>query len=165
MAGKGPLPKVAGERQRRNKRRKVKLVPQRDKAPPPRAKWLKQTKEAWAKYWTSPISDAVHRPTEGPAVRRWFALLDMRERAYRSYEDKPFISGSAGQEILNPQASLMLRMDQELRMLGQELGLSPAARLRLGIDTEDPEKGDDLSASWQADDLDDAKDPRLKVVK
>ena len=77
----------------------------------------------------------------------------------------PFIKGAAGQMVVNPQAPLMLRMDQELRMLGQELGLSPAARLRLGLDPEAKEKGDDLSTSWQADDIEEADDPRFKVLK
>ena len=165
MAGKGPLPKIAGQRQRRNKRRVVAMVPLREKPPAVNPKWLKQTRVAWVKYWTSPVSDVIHRATEEPTVYRLFTLMDFRERAARSFARHPFIRGSQGQEIVNPQAALMMKMDQELRMMGQELGLSPAARLRLGIETETEEKPGGLSEEWTADDVDEVKDPRLKVVK
>ena len=162
---KGPLPKVAGQRQRRNKRPTVKMVPTEDGTPAPRLKWLKQTKDAWADYWASPVSDIVHRLTDGPSIVRYFSLADMRERAYRSYESKPFVDGAAGQKVVNPQAALMMRMDQEMRMMGQEMGMSAPSRLRLGIDLEAEKKGDDLNSEWKASDVDEKTDPRIKMVK
>lgn len=164
MAGRGPLPRVAGERQRRNKRRSVELVPGRARAPAVRRQWLKATKEAWAAFWSSPLSDAVDRRTDQQGIYRLFTLLDLRDRAYRSYERQPFVKGSA-RTVVNPQASLMLRMDQEIRLLGAEFGLTPAARLRLGIRVTEAQKAvEDLNREWQADEVPEGADPRLKAI-
>ena len=163
--GRGPLPKVAGERQRRNRRQTAELLPQNGAPPVPRKQWLKATKAVWAAYWSSPVAGAVDRRTDEPAVYRLFNLVDLADRAYRSYERQPFIKGSQGQKVVNPQATMMLRMYQELRLLGQELGVGPAARLRLGIQTvKAQEKLDDLDRQWQAEDVPEGADPRLKAL-
>ena len=164
MAGKGPLPKVAGKRQRRSKRRVVKLIPRSEKAPAPHAKWLKDTQAKWEIYWDSPLSQVVDQRTDLIAILRFFSLVDLRERAYRSYMRTPFLTGYKGQKVVNPQGRMMLQMDTELRLLGDRLGLDPAARLRLGIESEPDETGG-LDEEWTADDVDGVKDPRLKVVK
>ena len=133
MAGRGPLPKVAGRRQRRSRQNTINLVLGDRKAPLAPKKFLKAVHDAWEAYWSSDLVRAVDVRTDQQAVYRFFTLLDLRERAYRSFHKEPFIEGSHGQDVVNPQGSLMLRMDQEIRMLGQELGMTPAARLRLGI--------------------------------
>ena len=164
--GRGPLPKVAGERQRRNRRARVELVPQGEAPPVPQGiRWLAGTVEAWAAYWSSPVSQAVDCRTGYQVVYRLFTLLDLRERAYRSYRRRPFVKGAGGQKDANPQASLMLRMDQEIRLIGQDIGLTPAAQLRLGLETaKAAEKLDNLERVWQAEEVPEGADPRLKAL-
>ena len=163
IRGRGPLPKVAGKRQRRNRRARVELVPRGDPPPvPERVKWLAATIEAWGAYWSSPVSQAVDRRTGYQAVYRLFTLLDLRERAYRSYRRRPFLEGAEGRDVVNPQASLMLRMDQEIRLLGQEFGLTPAAQLRLEMGGS--QEADELERQWQAEEVPDGTDPRLKSI-
>ena len=119
------------------------------------------TIEAWGAYWSSAVSEAVDPRTGYQAVYRLFTLLDLRERAYRSYRRRPFVKGAGGQTAANPQASLMLRMDQEIRLLEQELGLTPSARLRLGLNTV---KAQELERDWYAEEVPVGRDPRLKSI-
>ncbi|MBA3778215.1 MAG: hypothetical protein H0X16_02710 [Chloroflexi bacterium] len=68
-----------------------------------------------------------------PALRRLFALLDERERAYRVSRRALVVEGSMGQPRINPVVGLVATLDAEIRQLEDRLSLTPKARMALGV--------------------------------
>lgn len=94
---------------------------------------LKSTRESWKNYWHSNLAQIVQLGTDMSAIIRLFTLYDERERAYRSYKKHPLVEGSQGQMVLNPMGRQMSVLDTEIRQLEDRLGMTPRARLQLGI--------------------------------
>ena len=160
---RGPVPKPADRRQRRNK--KTNVVPFRSvgkgkKIPAPPENLLKVNRESWKRYWNSQLAQVVEPDTDLPAITRLWTVYDLRERAYRAYGRQPMIEGSEGQPVENPAGRAMRSYDAEIRQLEDRLGMTPRARLQLGItfgaaaksmgeltwklaDDNDPEEGED----------------------
>ncbi len=104
--------------------------------------------------------------TDGTAILRLFTLYDERERAYRAFRRQRLIKGSQGQAVLSPMGRAMQEFDAEIRQMEDRLGLSPRARLQLGITfgqaaqtladlnrqlDEDSDSADDHGETEQAD--------------
>ena len=167
----GPAPKPVARRQRRNKTPELVVQDGGGNAllPPASRYWLKQTRDAWADYWGSALAQIVEEDTDGPAIRRLFNLNDERERAYRGYRQDRLVIGSQGQRVINPLARVMSALDAEIRQLEDRLGLTPKARLQLGITYGEAAKSlEALNSALGGDDGDDdetkEEDPRLAAV-
>ena len=75
------------------------------------------------------------------AVVRWASLLDERERAFQLYRKQMVVSGSQGQAVLSPAWKVVQNCDGELRALEDRLGMTPKARLQLGIEFAQAHEG------------------------
>jgi P27 family predicted phage terminase small subunit len=134
MAGTGPPPKPGAQRHRTDKPAlSVVQLPSRPAPPAPTHGWLKATRESWAEFWTHPIS-TITEDSDLPALWRMFDLRDERERYRRAIrKEGRLVTGSQGQQVMNPLLRQMQVVDAEIRALEDRFGLSPLARLRLGI--------------------------------
>jgi len=94
---------------------------------------LKQTRAQWVELWSSQLAQTI-AATDMPALERLFTLYDERHRAMRDFRKARLVRGSTGQPVLNPMGKLVKDLDGEIRQLEDRFGLSPQARLRLGID-------------------------------
>jgi P27 family predicted phage terminase small subunit len=175
MAGTGPPPKPAERRQRRNERTStdragvglVAITGGKLDPPPAPAGLLKRTREDWAAFWASPLGTLVVA-ADVPALRRLFTLYDERARAYRGLREFGRLIDLEHGGKLNPLAGYLKSCDAEIRLLEDRFGLSPIARLRLGVALGEAAKSlDELNRSLDADDHDDepASDPRHRVVE
>jgi P27 family predicted phage terminase small subunit len=127
--------KPAALRQARHSSRAqvVELVPAEDvMAPEAPQGLLEATTEAWAVFWEGQVARAL-APEDVPKVRRLFKLYDLWERAVAIFEETPLVGGSKGQLRLHPMSDKADRLSEQIRGLETDLGIGPAARLRLGL--------------------------------
>jgi P27 family predicted phage terminase small subunit len=154
----GPLPKSPDRRQRRNSH----LVPFRNQVPltvpPMPAGLLVSTQSLWTSFFSSALARAIEPESDLPAITRYFSLLDERERLYRAFKRKRIVKGSQGQPMLNPAGRALHGFDAELRQLEDRLGLTPRARLQLGIQLTEAARS--LAELNQALDEDEDDEPR-----
>lgn len=101
--------------------------------PPAPAEWLAESKTEWQSFWTSPLATALLPVTDEPAVRRLFGLRDERERMMRGIRKARLVPGARGQPRANPLYAQLASFDSEIRQLEDRIGLTPQARLKLGI--------------------------------
>lgn len=121
-------------------------------APEPTAGWLQATKAEWAEFWGSPLVQATLPGTDTPMIRRLFGLRDERERMMRVVRRGRVVAGSKGQARPNPLYPQVASFDAEIRQLEDRIGLSPQARLRLGISLGEAVRSlADLNAELDAD--------------
>lgn len=155
----------------------VSIAPPIAEGPPAPAGLLKATGAAWAAFWTSPIARLVQPDVDGVALTRLFTLYDERERAYRGARRERLVKGSQGQPRANPLFDVVRQLDGEIRQLEDRFGMSPRARLVLGVAFVDGTTLDDLNEVLEGDDpvddpsaadvdvdIADAPDPRLLVL-
>jgi P27 family predicted phage terminase small subunit len=159
----GPPPKHSDRRQRRNRRDLV-IVPS-DPAPTPPAPsgLLAASTRAWSTLWGSPLASAF-LPSDLPALSRLFELRDERVRAFRAARKARVVQGSKGQPVLSPMVGYVASLDAEIRNLEDRFGLTPRARLQLGVTFGEAHRSlADVNASFLEDDRheDDVEDPRL----
>lgn len=155
--------KPAERRQRRN-RTDVGLVVVKDStpAPAPQRQWYAATKTSWSTFWGSQLAGLVQRDTDLPALERLWSLYDERERAYRSAQKGRLVEGSQGQPVINPLVTYMTTLDKEIRALEDRFGLTPMARLKLGVKFGEAARSlADLNEDLERDD---DEDPRLSAV-
>lgn len=159
-------PKPADRRQRRNPRDlgKVVSVPSaRSPVPPMPAGLLAPVRASWNAFWTSEQASLV-MPADHPALLRLFALLDERERCFRAARKQRLVQGSTGQPQLNPLLKFVASLDAEIRQLEDRFGLSPLARLRLGVAFGEAHKSlADLNRTL-LEEVGDDDDPRAELA-
>ncbi len=127
--------------------------------PPPQKSWLKATKDWWVAFWESEFVTASHDAVDLPAVRRLASLMDLRERAYRTVQKDPWVTGSMGQVVEHPAAKAMSRYDAEIRQLEDRFGLHPRSRQSMGVQLLQATKTlEDMNQAWQEDHRDDDSD-------
>lgn len=93
-------------------------------------------------------------------MTRLFQLYDERDRAYRAIRAGGRLGvGSQGQTALAPLVKYIAQLDSSIVVLEDRLGLSPRARLQLGLAVIDTQRGlDSLDI-----DLDETtEDPRAR---
>jgi P27 family predicted phage terminase small subunit len=100
--------------------------------PEPAKRLLAPTHKAWVTFWQSPLARLVQE-ADRPALDRLFELYDVRTRAQRQLDKSYLVTGSQGQQVLNPLQKVIEHADREIRALEDRFGLSPNARLRLGV--------------------------------
>ena len=137
--------------------------------PDPPSRLLKQTREAWIAYWSSPMVKFVSPQTDAPALVRLFTLYDERARAYIALrKGERVVTGSKGQPVLSPLYSAIATMDPEIRQIEDRFGLSPRSRLQLGVVLGDAARSlAEINADLAQEDdaqADEAVDPRLALL-
>ncbi|OUM99324.1 MAG: hypothetical protein BAA04_09680 [Firmicutes bacterium ZCTH02-B6] len=157
MAGRGPAPKPAHLRQRRNKKAGATTLtppPEGERRRPPTLpnpdgrKWHRLTRAWWRRVWASPMA-SEYLETDVDGLGRLAVLVDDFHKAESAKERK---------ELL-----------QEIRLQEARFGLSPVDRSRLQWEIA---KGDEASRRRQPprpveEPQEPARDPRavLRVVK
>ena len=137
MGRRGPLPKdpeaLLGHRARAQRQRAEPApMPGGFRVPAARAEWRPETRAAWRAFWRSEMA-AVAAAVDLPAIHRLFAMYDQHARAMEVVGKALVVKGSTGQIRANPLADLALKLEGSIGRLEGELGLTPAARQRMGI--------------------------------
>jgi P27 family predicted phage terminase small subunit len=159
--------KLDSRRQRGSRTPAIGIVADRPKeTPAPPAGLLKATREQWVEFWKSPAANIVELGSDLPALHRLFQLYDERTRAIRACSKKPMVEGSKGQPVRNPLSKVVTECDGAIRVLEDRFGLTPKARLQLGITPgKGPKSIDDLNRMLnETDDDDRDEDPRLAAI-
>ena len=101
-------------------------------APAPPTGLLQASQAAWVRLWASPLA-STFTESDVPALERLFQLRDERARAFRAARRQRLVAGSTGQPRLSPLVTYVATLDAETRHLEDRFGLTPRARLTLGI--------------------------------
>lgn len=160
----GP-PRKEPERRQNRTTRDLGLVPQSAPVAVPAAPsgLLKATRDRWATFWQSKAASLV-MDADMPALERLFQLLDERERCQKSANGGRLVEGSQGQPVLNPLYKHLAVIDAEIRQLEDRFGLTPMARLKLGVTFGEAHRSlADLNAEVEDDGGDD-DDPRFGII-
>jgi len=136
MGSRGPLPKEEGKRQNRRARSNLRLIEQHDPAsvvvPDPPEGLSQSNLESWDEFWHSELSQLVKR-TDLASVRRLWDYYQQHEDLTGIFAKGRMVAGSQGQPRLNPALDGIMKLEGAILRLENELGLTPSARLRLGI--------------------------------
>ena len=136
MGSRGPLPKEEGKRQNRRARTNLKLIEQHDPAaaivPLPPDGLSDAQVESWTEFWQSELSQLV-KATDLSSVRRLWNYYQQHADLTAIFQKGRMVAGSTGQPRLNPALDGLMKLETAILRLENELGLTPSARLRLGI--------------------------------
>ncbi len=107
-----------------------------DRRPVPRAPagLLAVSRKRWRAYWESNLAQAADRLVDLPRIERWIRVSDEYEKVDAILKQTRLVKGSMGQPVLTPLASYLSFLAAELRAAETELGMTPLARQRLGIE-------------------------------
>lgn len=106
--------------------------------PKPAPTWAPEVSEAWNDFWSSPLAGPqVMKPTDAPALRRLFDLRNRLLWALTAMDDEPIVVGSTGQPTMSPWAQEIHRLESAVSRLEDKFGLTPLARLKLGVTYEE----------------------------
>lgn len=132
-----PIPKSKETRQRWAKRPEIGLVkvdPADKPVIPTAPKGLTAaSKKRWRTFWLSPLAKVVEISTDLHRVERWIQAVDEYEKVGKVFRSSRLVKGSTGQPVLNPLASYLANLETSISRAEQELGMTPLARLKLGI--------------------------------
>lgn len=92
-----------------------------------------QAQRRWRSYWASAIAQIVDRQSDAEALHRWIHAVSERERLQPQADAEPLVSGSMGQQVANPLYGVINSLSREIERLEDHLGMTPLARLRLGL--------------------------------
>jgi P27 family predicted phage terminase small subunit len=123
---------------------------------------LSVSKSSWLRFWESDLgqSPAIKRDTDLSVIERLWGLYDERERAYREYKKARLVKGSQGQMVMNPMGRVWTQLDPSILALEDRIGLSPMARLKLGITFGQAHASLEEMNRRMNDDSDSEQDPR-----
>jgi hypothetical protein len=125
---------------------------------------LKPIREAWVTYWGSEVS-ALYKPEDAAALRRLFNLYDASERAWREEKREPLVEGSADQPRPNPAgAKKALELEPHIRALEDRFGITPLARLKLGVTFQQGQSLTEMNRRIMEGDRDARPDPRSRAL-
>lgn len=162
MGSRGPLPKEEGKRQNRRSRSNLKLIAQHDSSasmvPEPPDGMSEVQVSSWEEFWRSELSQLV-KSTDMGAVRRLWSYYQQHDDLTAVFDRSRLVSGSQGQPRLNPALDGLMKLEGAILRLENELGLTPSARLRLGITFADATNSlDDLASRLRVQDEEDLWD-------
>lgn len=127
---------------------------------------LAVTQTAWTNFWRTEVAGLVV-DADRPALDRLFGMYDLRERMMRAYLADPFSRGSTKQLVVHPASREVASLDGRIQSLEDRFGITPAARLKLGIvlgaAAKSLEAMNDAFSDDDEDDIEVDDDPR-KVV-
>lgn len=93
------------------------------------------SRDRWESFWSSDVARAVDWGADGDRLVRWIRYVDEWHRAMRDYRRERVATGSMGQPVLHPLAGYIAQLEQAIAKAEAEFGLTPLARMRLGIAT------------------------------
>lgn len=135
--------------------------------PPPPPGLLKRTRDGWARFWASDVAHLI-TDADHPALERLFLLRDEWARyAAVARRERMTLGGATGRApSINPAATHMLSLEAKITKLEAEFGLTPSARLRLGVQFGEARRTlADLNAEAAHDDEDEPDDdPRAALT-
>jgi hypothetical protein len=115
--------------------------------------WCVEVAEGWAELWSSPLAGQI-KATDLPALRRLFDFRHQLADAQARSRAEPLVVGSTGQPVLSPFAAEVHRLEGAIGKLEDRFGLTPLARLRLGVTLEEGKslvsRNAALLAEWKA---------------
>lgn len=134
MGKRGPLPKEEGARQNRRARTNLRLIAEHEAAaaPAPPDNLSPSRIADWEAYFASPLAGLV-KETDLSVVRRLWGYYQQHDELTAIFQKSRLVAGSTGQPRMNPAADALLKLENAILRLENELGLTPSARLRLGI--------------------------------
>lgn len=159
MGSRGPLPKEEGKRQNRRARSNLRLIGQHDPAavviPDPPEGLSEAQVASWSEFWRSELSQLV-KATDLSSVKRLWNYYQQHEDLTGIFAKGRMVAGSTGQPRLNPALDGLMKLEGAILRLENELGLTPSARLRLGITFADASNSlDALARKFESAALDD----------
>lgn len=111
--------------------------------------------------WSSSLAATWQPETDLPALVRLIQLVDEAERFRRAGRKSPLVEGSQGQPVVNPLLKQRDALLSEIRQLEDRFGLSPAARLKLGVVFADAHRSIEQLNAQIVEAAADDDDPRL----
>jgi P27 family predicted phage terminase small subunit len=103
------------------------------RAPRPPAGLREETRKLWGQLWHSPVAHAWDPQSDLPVLVRYIRLLDRWLRYDELLSRAPLVQGSRGQLRPNPLAARLDAVEGQVHALEEQLGLTPVARMRLGL--------------------------------
>lgn len=168
-----PTPKPAERRQRRNKTGVGHILPAAPAELPACPKgsngkpMLKATRDAWVAFWDSDVARLVDTRSDLPSLHRLFRLYDERQKIDNHVaRHGRLTTGSTGQTTLDPLYKEQSSVDARITALEDRFGLTPLARLKLGVTFGQAAESLDRMNQDFGQDPDDADDddPRLRAI-
>jgi P27 family predicted phage terminase small subunit len=101
--------------------------------PRPPAGLLPASHDRWRAFWASRMGAAVDPDSDLPGLERWILAYDEWHRASKALRKVRVVKGSMGQPVLSPMAAYVGQLASELRDLERAYGMTPKARLDLGL--------------------------------
>ncbi len=129
---------------------------------------LASTKRAWTAFWEDQLLAPMVRPADMAPLVRLFHLYDERERAVKAYRAERAVTGSTGQLVVNPFEKAVASMDARIDKLEERFGITPKARLALGIAMGAAAKSlEDINRGFEDDDDTEGEehDPRVTAIE
>ena len=104
--------------------------------------WLKkEAKEEWrrviAELMPLGLITKAHRQVLTRYCEWWSRWVDLHRKVDRQY----MVTGARGNAVRNPLFILLRQADDQLNILGAQLGVTPVARLRLNLGDPDETEG------------------------
>jgi hypothetical protein len=129
----GPPPKPPELRQRANKPVTRPVGALSNAGNPPRMPrgLCKSAQIAWVAYWNDVIS-GVTRESDTSLVLRWIKDVDRYHRLIAEADHAPMVTGSTGQQVVNPIYTFTLKLRAAIERDEAQLGVGPLNRMRLG---------------------------------
>jgi P27 family predicted phage terminase small subunit len=132
--------------------------------PEPDSGWSAETVGLWEGYWSDAVAGIVHAADMG-TVLSYFRAYNAKRGLELQIEASPTVTNGKGDEIPNPAVVLVKHYAAEVKFYGDALGMSPKARLKLGVTfSQAAQEADKVVRSWTAADADDVPDPRMRAV-
>lgn len=164
---RGPAPRADRSRRRQARpelRAARPVVVAARPIPPAPQGLLASTRAEWEALWASDLAAALAE-TSLPALERLFLLRDEWRRCMRAARKERLVAGSRGQPVVHPLAKRADELLSHIRSLEQEFGLTPLARVRLGLAaTQARISIDELAAEADGGEDDEGDDPRMDVA-
>ncbi len=135
--------------------------------PKPPIGLLDKSRKRWRSYWESHVARVVDPTVDLHRVERWIQYVDEWDRMVPILRKSRLVKGSAGQLVMNPLAGYLKQLEDNIARAEETLGLTPRARLQLGIEMAQAKKAAKEMAHSAYDELDagdDHDDPRLVLV-
>ena len=111
-------------------------------APKPPTGLLASSRARWRQFWESQAAAVVDLDSDMPRLIRWIEAADEYDRTAKVVRTSRLVKGSMGQPVLNPLVAYLIHLDTLISRAETEFGMTPAARMRLKLDTEPQEEED-----------------------
>ncbi len=101
--------------------------------PNPPTGLLAESQTRWLAFWSSRMATVVDVDSDLPGLIRWITAFDEWLRTSKALRKVRIVQGSMGQPVLSPLAAYVAQRATELRDLEAAYGMTPRARLNLGL--------------------------------